>query len=75
VELRPTRPLRLVDLTSVGLGRLGLTRVELIESGPRHYRRTAAWTRTLHAHPEHVDGLLWVCEIAERAGITITGLA
>ena len=110
------RDLGLVDLTSHGLGRIGLSRSELIEPGGRVYAATAAWDRALHAHPAGVDGLTWVSrqhdtsrafvlfgdrvavddlevlpdevpmavgmgagleltlEIAERAGITITGL-
>jgi len=60
VPLAPTRDLRLVDLTSEGLCRLGLTRGELIDSDARSYPDTAAWARILHAHPHRVDGLLWV---------------
>jgi hypothetical protein len=37
------RDLLLVDLTSDGLRRLGLTRGELIESDSRSYPQTAAW--------------------------------
>jgi hypothetical protein len=60
VALAPTRDLQLVDLTSDGLRRLELTRVELIESDARSYADTAAWARALHTHPRHVDGLMWV---------------
>lgn len=116
VRLSADRDLRLVDLTSDGLSRLGLSRQELIESDPRSYTGTAAWAQALHAHPARVDGLVWVsrqhdtsqalvlfadrvdvadlhvapsaipltlgagagldavCEAANRAGITITGL-
>jgi len=116
VALVPDRDLTLVDLTSDGLRRLGVTREELIASDSRSYPDTASWARALHAHPKHVDGLLWVprqrdtslaivlfgdrvpvtnlavapdevpltlgfgrgleivCEVANRAGITISGL-
>lgn len=60
VALEPTRDLQLVDLTSDGLRRLELTRVELIESDARSYPDTAAWARALHNHPHHLDGLMWV---------------
>ncbi|HSF26047.1 MAG TPA: RES family NAD+ phosphorylase [Actinomycetes bacterium] len=60
VELAPTRDLTLIDLTSDGLSRLGLARLELIESDARSYADTAQWARALHAHPAHVDGLTWV---------------
>src|SRR4051812_32273984 len=59
VALIARRDLLLVDLTSDGLRRLGLTRGELIESDSRSYPRTAAWARALHDHRQRVDGLLW----------------
>jgi hypothetical protein len=62
IPLQPTRDLRLVDLTSDGLSRLGVSRVELIESDPRSYTDTAAWSQMLHAHQASgtFDGLMWV---------------
>lgn len=62
IRLTPTRDLRLIDLTSDGLTRLGVSRLELIESDPRSYPDTAAWAEALHRHggtPEF-DGLYWV---------------
>src|SRR4051794_3154197 len=59
VALIARRDLLLVDLTSDGLRRLGLTRGELIESDSRSYPQTAAWARALHDHWQRVDGLLW----------------
>lgn len=55
-----SRDLTLVDLTSVGPGRLGLTPAELTESGAPCYPQTAAWARALHDHAADIDGLLWV---------------
>lgn len=60
VQLAATRNMTLVDLTSDGLRRLGVSRTELIESDARSYPGTAAWARALHAHPARVDGLMWV---------------
>jgi RES domain len=54
------RDLLLVELTSDGLRRLGLTRGELLEFDARSYPQTAAWARALHEHCARVDGLLWV---------------
>ena len=51
IELAPTRDLSLIDLTSLGLHRLRVSRAELIESDPRSYSDTTAWGRTLHDHP------------------------
>src|SRR4051794_38470065 len=59
VALIARRDLLLVDLTSDGPRRLGLTRGELIESDSRNYPQTAAWARALHDHWQRVDGLLW----------------
>src|SRR3954452_4043911 len=59
VALVARRDLLLVDLTSDGPRRLGLTRGELIESDSRSYPQTAAWARALHDHWQRVDGLLW----------------
>lgn len=117
LDLAPVRDLNLVDLTGAALGRLGISRAELIASDVRSYRDTARWAHALHAHPAGFDGLLWVsrqhetsrclllfgdrvptddllvhdsaipkplafgpglelvCELADRAGITIIGLA
>lgn len=60
LALAPRRDLSLVNLTSEGLRRLGLTRQQLIDSDARSYLGTAAWARALHSHPHHFDGLLWV---------------
>ncbi len=54
------RDLSLVQLYGYGLSRLGVTRLELIESGAEEYERTAAWARALHACDETIDGLIWV---------------
>src|SRR3954463_9140729 len=59
VALIARRDLLLVDLTSDGPRRRGLTRGELIESDSRSYPQTAAWARALHDHWQRVDGLLW----------------
>ena len=67
VTLSPTRELRLADLTGPGLGRIGVSRPELIDSGPRSYGQTAIWARAIHAHAEHLDGLLWVSRQYDRS--------
>lgn len=116
VALAPARDLVLIDLTSAGLSRLGISRSELIESDARSYPETARWARALHDHPVGADGLVWVsrqhdtsravvlfgdrvasddldvepsaipltlgagagldlvCEAADRAGITVSGI-
>lgn len=59
-EIVVARDLRLIDLSSDGLRRLGLSRGELIDSDARSYGDTANWAAVLHAHPAGADGLLWV---------------
>lgn len=60
-RLVPTRDLTLAAFTSHGLRRLGLTRVGMIESGPRHYGETTAWAQAVHRDPARVwDGITWM---------------
>jgi hypothetical protein len=54
------RDLNLVQLFGFGLRRLGVSRLELIESGADEYLRTAAWARSFHASDVTIDGLIWV---------------
>lgn len=60
--LAPTRTLRLIDLTGLGLGRTGMpiTQGELILSNASHYARTRAWAEAFYSHPLHVDGFVWM---------------
>ena len=54
------RDLRLAQLFGFGLGRLGVTRRELIEASRRQFPRTAAWARAIHDCDDRIDGLIWV---------------
>lgn len=57
--LKPSAPLRVVDLTSLGLRRLGLVRSDVIDSDQAGYhvtRRLAAW---LYEHKPDVQGFCW----------------
>jgi len=54
------RDLSLAQLYGYGLSRLGVTRLELIESGAEVYAQTAVWAQALHACNETIDGLIWV---------------
>lgn len=57
VALTSRRDLMLVDLTTHGLGQLGLVHSELIEPRKPFCPATAQWARALHAHLATVDGL------------------
>jgi hypothetical protein len=54
------RPLALVDLTTVGLHRIGTTRTALIESTSRSYAWTVEQALILRAAAPHADGFMWV---------------
>ncbi len=54
-----TRELRLVELHGTGLGRLGVTHAELIETSASQYPRTALWAQALHDRSDSFDGLVW----------------
>jgi hypothetical protein len=58
-SLTPGRDLNLAQLHGFGLGRLGVTRAELIDSAAEHYEQTAAWARALHQGNPRLDGLVW----------------
>jgi hypothetical protein len=53
----PNHPLRLVELHGAGLRRLRVSHGELIETGSRHYPRTAAWGQALYDRADY-DGLV-----------------
>ena len=58
-SLKPSMPLRLVDLTTVGLRRLGLARSDVIDSDPSSYpitRQLAVW---LYENKPQAQGICW----------------
>jgi hypothetical protein len=50
----------MVNLTTVGLHRLKVTKAELIDSAAVDYLDTAAWAEALHREFPVVDGLFWM---------------
>jgi len=58
--LAATRELMLAQLHGYGIGRLGISRGELIETGPNRYSQTVLWAQALHACNQRIDGLVWV---------------
>jgi hypothetical protein len=55
------RKLLLADLTGFGLSRLGLTRADLLESGPNRYGETAEFAEKVHQNRHDVvDGIFWI---------------
>lgn len=58
--LLPARPLRLVQLRGLGLRKLQLSRVEMIESRADQYPLTRAWAAAFHTAYPDADGLIWM---------------
>jgi hypothetical protein len=65
-RLRPTRSLRLVDLSTKGLRRLGLARTDLIDTPVDAYALTRRWAEWLHAHTT-ARGLVWTSRQDDEA--------
>jgi hypothetical protein len=60
----------LVDLTNDGLGRLGLTRAQIVATSPEHYACTREWAVAIHRRRiggVTPVGILWQSRIAELA--------
>lgn len=64
--VRVTRRLRLVDLTSKGLKRLGFTRNQIIDTSVLEYARTRALAEHLH-HTTTAQGLCWTSKQDDAA--------
>jgi hypothetical protein len=58
--LETHRNLTLVDLTTVALRKLGVTRPQLIETEKDRYPQTRPWAEALHREFPDVQGLTWV---------------
>jgi hypothetical protein len=55
-----TKPLHLVDLTKLGLQRMGIRPSEMFESDAVDYPRTRAWAQWLHDSVPKAQGLTWL---------------
>jgi RES domain len=59
VRLLPSMPLKLADLSTVGLRRLGLSRSDVIDSDKTHYPDTQALAQWIYAACPDVQGMAW----------------
>ena len=57
--LRTNRILRLVELRNVTLGKWGISRRDLITSGPAMYGETVLWAAAIHRDTPDAQGLVW----------------
>mgnify|MGYP000425994177 CR=1 FL=1 len=65
--ISPARDLQLVDLSSKALRKLGISRLQLIDSDAADYPNTRPWAATLHAQCPKADGLVWVSRQDDEA--------
>ena len=56
-----TAPLQLVDLSKLGLQRMGLRVSQMFETDACDCARTQAWARWLHTAVPRAQGLYWMC--------------
>jgi len=71
VALTTPVPLPLIDLGDQALGRVGLTRADLVATTAQHYACTRRWAVSLYRRrigPAVPVGLLWRSRVAELAG-------
>ena len=58
--LEVVQPLQLVDLSSVSLRKLGITRKQLIDTEKDQYPATRRWAAEIHHQCQQAQGLAWV---------------
>lgn len=59
-QLQPTADLKLADLGSTALRKIGIPRVDLLESEKDTYPQTRPWAEAIHDQCPEVQGLSWV---------------
>jgi hypothetical protein len=65
-DIASTQPLSLVDLTSVGLRRIGLSRQDVIDTNSDRYPITQGFARELYQHFPHAHGICWVSRLYDE---------
>lgn len=65
------RALQLVDLASIPLRKLGVTRAQLIDSEKNHYSFTRQWAQAIHHQCPQAQGLSWVSRQDDTARAVI----
>jgi len=66
-QIEPAADLILVDLSNTALRKLGIGRVDLIETDKDIYPQTRQWAEAIHAQCPDVQGLSWVSRQDDRA--------
>jgi hypothetical protein len=65
--LLPTADLRLIDLGTVALHKLGVKRTQLIDTTKAHYLATRHWAQTLYTQFPEAQGLRWTSRQDDQA--------
>ena len=73
-QIRLTAPRQLVDLSKLGLQRMGLRVSQMFETDACDHVRTQAWARWLHMTVPQAQGLHWKCaRQPDCAGLMLFG--
>lgn len=59
-EVKVKRDLKLTDLSSVALRKLGVQRKQLIDTEKDQYPNTRQWAEAIHAQHPDIQGLCWI---------------
>lgn len=70
-----SQPLHLVDLSSVALRKLGVTRKQLIDTEKDQYPATRKWAEAIHRQYPDVQGLSWVSRLLPSLPVVKLSLA
>jgi len=65
--LLPTGDLRLIDLSTVALHKLGVKRTQLIDTTKAHYPATRRWAQALYSQFPDAQGLRWTSRQDDQA--------
>jgi len=65
--LPPTADLRLIDLSTVALHKLGVKRTQLIDTTKAHYAATRPWAQALYTQFPDAQGLRWTSRQDDQA--------
>jgi hypothetical protein len=65
--LLPTADLRLIDLSTVALHKLGVKRTQLIDTTKAHYTATRRWAQALYTQFPEAQGLRWTSRQDDQA--------
>lgn len=66
-KLRLARQIHLVDLSSIALHKLGVSRASLIDTNASEYSRTREWALALHDQNPQAEGMTWTSRRDDHA--------